>query len=224
MDKKIRVYFCTGCGIGEALDISALEKTAKRESKGGDTKSHEMLCSPEGRSMLEKDIANDGVNTLLIAACSMRVHQDTFLFPAPTIVERVSLREHVAWMLKPGDEDTQMAADDYVKMGVVKVMKYKDLTPAEAPITHAVLVVGGGVTGLSAALETARAGVRVVLVEKGDALGGWVARFGKKFPTRPPYADLAANNIADVVEAVLTNPKITALTSASIESIAGQPG
>ena len=129
MDKKIRVYFCTGCGIGEALDIPALEKQAKSTSKGGDTKTHEMLCSPEGRAMIEKDIADDGVNAMAIAACSMRVHQDTFRFPLPTIVERISLREQVAYISKPNDEDTQMLAADYIRMGVTKVMKSSPVAP-----------------------------------------------------------------------------------------------
>jgi quinone-modifying oxidoreductase, subunit QmoB len=226
MEKKIRIYFCTGCGIGDAVDIDELAKTAVKTSKGaGDTKRHEMLCAPEGRAMIVKDIADDGVNTVVIAACSMRVHQDTFRFDPPTIVERVSLRENVAYVLAPEDEeDTQMAADDYIRMGVVKAMKTEPMAPAVTEVEASVLVVGGGVTGLAAALETARAGVRVVLVEKEAKLGGWVGSWGKKFPVRPPYTDLVDNNIQDKIDAVNANAKITVYTSATVKSIAGQPG
>jgi quinone-modifying oxidoreductase subunit QmoB len=225
MEKKIRIYFCTGCGIGEAVDVPELEKTAKKTSKGaGDSKTHEMLCSPEGRAMIEKDIADDGINAIAIAACSQRVHQDTFAFPPPTILERIALREQVAYVLEPQQEDTQMAADDYVRMGVTKVMKSEPMDPAVTEVEASVLVVGGGVSGITAALETARAGVRVVLVEKDEKLGGWVGSWGKKFPTRPPYTNLVDNDIERKIEAVHKDPRVTVYTSATIKSIAGQPG
>lgn len=225
MEKKIGIYFCSGCGIGDAVDIDELAKTAKKTAKGAsDSKTHEMLCSPEGRALIDKDIAEKGVNTIVIAACSMRFHQDTFRFDPTTIVERVALREHIAYTLAPEDEDTQMAADDYIKMGVVKVMKSEPMTPAVTEVEAAVLVVGGGVAGLSAAREAARAGVRVVLVEKQPTLGGWVASWKKKFPTRPPYQDIVDNDIAATIDAVRGNDKIAVYTSATIKSISGQPG
>ncbi|HNS96560.1 MAG TPA: FAD-dependent oxidoreductase [Polyangiaceae bacterium] len=225
MDKKIRVYFCTGCGIGDAVDVADLQKTAKKTSKNAaETRSHEMLCSPEGRAMIESDIANDGVNAVLVAACSPRVHQNTFHFGPSTIVDRIALREHVAYVLPAGEEDTQMAADDYVRMGVTKIMKTEPMDPAVTDVQASILVVGGGVTGLSAALETARAGVRVVLVEKQEKLGGWVASWGRKFPTRPPYRDLVDNDIVNTIEAVEKHPLITVYKAASVLSISGQPG
>ncbi len=225
MDKKIRIYFCTGCGIGDAVDVPDLEKTAKKTSKNtADTRTHEMLCSPEGRAVIEKDIATDGVNAVLVAACSARVHQDTFRFDPPTIIDRIALREHVAYVMTPGDEDTQMAANDYVRMGVTKIMKTEPMAPAVTEVTASVLVVGGGVTGMAAALETANAGVRVVLVEKQDKLGGWVASWGRKFPTRPPYRDLVDNDIDARIEAVEKHELITVYKSATIKSISGQPG
>ena len=80
MDKKIAVYICTGCGIGEALDIDQLSKVATSECKAAVCKNHPNLCGPEGAQLIRDDIANEGVNTLIIAACSQRVMYDVFNF------------------------------------------------------------------------------------------------------------------------------------------------
>ncbi len=73
MDKKIAVYICTGCGIGEALEIEQLSKVATSECKAAVCRNHSNLCSSEGAQLIKDDVANDGVNTLIIAACSPRV-------------------------------------------------------------------------------------------------------------------------------------------------------
>jgi len=73
MDKKIAVYICTGCGIGEALDIEQLSTVATKECKAAVCKNHPNLCSAEGAQIIKDDIANEGVNALIIGACSPRV-------------------------------------------------------------------------------------------------------------------------------------------------------
>ncbi|HIJ77627.1 MAG TPA: heterodisulfide reductase subunit A, partial [Deltaproteobacteria bacterium] len=115
MDKKIAVYICTGCGIGEALDIEQLSKVATSECKAAVCKNHPNLCSSEGSQLIRDDIANEGVNTLIVAACSLRVMYDVFNFEG-TILDRVNLREQVVWSHPPNDEDTQMMAEDYLRM------------------------------------------------------------------------------------------------------------
>ncbi len=87
------------------------------------------------------------------------------------MVERVNLREHVAWCHKPQDEDTQMLAEDYLRMGVARALKTEPPKPLADEISKAVLVVGGGVTGITAALEAAEAGYDVFLVEKEEQPG-----------------------------------------------------
>ena len=94
MDKKYGVYICEGCGIGEALDIEKLCEVPKEE--GFPVKTCPILCSQEGVELLKKDIADEGVNTLVIAACSRRVLYDVFRFEG-CIVDRVNLREGVVW-------------------------------------------------------------------------------------------------------------------------------
>ncbi len=125
MDKKYGVYICTGCGIGDSLDIDGLCATVKKARKTA--KTHPFLCGKDGVDMLKKDISEEGVNTLVIAACSRRVNFDIFRFDG-CIVDRVNLREQVVWSHPKGDKSleinhTQMLANDYLKMGMVKVEK-----------------------------------------------------------------------------------------------------
>ena len=121
MEKKIGVYICSGCGIGESLNVEKLARTA--QNKGGKVvKTHACLCGEEGHDLLANDIANEGVNAVVIAACSMRAMTDAFRIDVP-ILERVNLREHVAWSHEPNDEHTQTLAEDYLQMGIVRVQK-----------------------------------------------------------------------------------------------------
>jgi quinone-modifying oxidoreductase subunit QmoB len=142
------------------------------------------------------------------------------------MVEPVGLREQVVWCLPAGEEDTQMMAEDYLRMYLTKVQKRKPLEPfeAEETIDKSLLVVGGGIAGLTAAAEAAKAGYDVRLVEKADALGGWLAKQHKSIPTRPPYRDLEDTGIDTLIAEVNGNPKIQVYTSATTGQIVGAPG
>ncbi|MBW1744481.1 MAG: heterodisulfide reductase subunit A, partial [Deltaproteobacteria bacterium] len=171
MEKKLGVYICEGCGIGEALDIERLK--GKVPPKIKICKTHPFLCGPDGINTIKQDIeGEEGVNTTVIAACSRRVLYDVFDF-GPVIVNRVNLREGVVWSHKPDedrmtgeeggpqvDEVIQEMAEDYVRMGIAEAEKLLPIEPfhPEEVINKKILVMGGGVSGLSAALEVAKTG------------------------------------------------------------------
>ncbi|MGP0045305.1 MAG: FAD-dependent oxidoreductase [Syntrophobacteraceae bacterium] len=222
MDKKIAVYICTGCGIGEALDIEQLGKVATSGCKAAVCKNHPILCSSEGAQLIRDDIANEGVNTLIVAACSQRVMYDVFNFEG-TILDRVNLREQVVWSHPANDEDTQMMAEDYLRMSAARMKQMLPPDPymPEQEMSKDILVVGGGTTGMTAALEVARAGYSAVLVEKENELGGFQKNVSKNVTF--PFKDVQANEINKLIAAVKSNDKIKVLTGSKLEKLSGGP-
>jgi len=224
MDKKIGCYICSGCGIGDAIDVEALAG----EAGVSIVKQHEALCGDEGLKLIKEDMEKEGVNSLLIAACSMRAKQEVFnsFDPKEVIVERVNLREHVAWCQKPKEEDTQMMAEDYVRMGLAKVQASDFLEPfqAEEPIDKTVMVVGGGIAGLTAASNASKAGNPVVLLEKEAELGGFAKKMYKMFPKKPPYNELQDTGIGELISEVEGDSNIKVIKEVKIKSIENGPG
>jgi len=222
METKVAVYICTGCGIGEALNIEALSKVATKDCKAPICRSHPYLCSQEGVKLIQDDIANEGANQLVIGACSSRVMYDIFKFDG-CVMERTNLREQVVWCQPPNEEDTQMMAEDYIRMGVAKVKKMEPLEPfkPEQEMSRDILVVGGGLAGLTAAVEAAKAGHQVVLVEKEAELGGFQKKVAQKVTF--PYKEVQPNDLARLIEAVNQDSNIKVYTGAKVQKIVGGP-
>jgi quinone-modifying oxidoreductase subunit QmoB len=220
MEKKFGVYICTGCDIGDSLDIEALTKEAGSHPV---LKTHEFLCGEEGTAMINEDIKNEELNAIVIGACSARAMADAFRLDAP-IVERVNLREHVVWSHEPNDEATQLLAEDYMRLGIIKARKTEPADPHIEETSKVIMVIGGGLTGCTAALEAAAAGYEVVIVEKNGTLGGHTAGMYKDLPQSAPYTDLSTPAIGEKVKAVEAEEKIRVFTGSTIASVAGQPG
>jgi quinone-modifying oxidoreductase subunit QmoB len=224
MEDKIGVFICTGYGIAEALDIDALSKVATDEYKLPFCTSVES-CEGPGLNSINEAIEAGNLNKVIIAGISPRLYSD-HQFPADVIVEAFALREHVVWCQPAGEEDTQMLAEDYLRMYITKIQKMGLLEPfdPEETIDKTILVVGGGVAGMTAALEAAAAGYEVKLVEKADQLGGWLAKQHKSIPTRPPYRELEETDVDNLIAQAEANPKIQVFTSATTGAIEGAPG
>ena len=140
MMERIGLFLCTGCDIGKAVNAEGFEELA--EENGASTyTAHPCLCSPEGVTAIGKAVEEGAVDGLLIAACSERSKADVFRFdPTKVAAHRISLREHVAWSQKPGEEDTQMLAEDLLRMGLARVSKMELTKPLEETIDRTVLV------------------------------------------------------------------------------------
>jgi quinone-modifying oxidoreductase subunit QmoB len=139
------------------------------------------------------------------------------------IVDRVNLREQVVWSQKPGEEDTQMMAEDYLRMSGAKVeaMELPEPYQPEEEISKDILVVGGGLTGMNSALEAAKAGYAVILVEKEGQLGGFQSSV-RQIATFP-YQELQDSSLDDLIQSVSENEKITVYTGATVEKASGGP-
>lgn len=224
MEKKIGVYICKGCNIGDAVDIEKLEKIAINQYRVPVCKTHDFLCGPEGLETIKNDINNEGINTVVISACSPRVKHEEFSFPG-CVVERINIREFVAWSQEPKAEETLALAEDYMRMGIVKAQKGNPPEPYRLDETcKDILVIGGGISGMTSALGVAEAGYKVFLVEKSSELGGWASRLYKQLPQRYPFDSIEEPSVKKVTERVRSNPNIEVFTSSEIEQIAGFPG
>ena len=226
MDKKYSAYICTGCGIGDTLDIEALSGVVTGEMKM-ECKTHEAMCSAAGRALIEKDINDNGVNTVVIGACSPRVMQDEFNFGDDKITIRANLREQVVWC-KAEDanpEYVQELASDYMRMGCTRAKKSDLPVPYQLEtLNRRILVIGGGVAGLTAAMEAAKTGYEVTLVEKADRLGGFANNWRLQLPTNAPWTDLETPMVGDMIKAVEAEGNITVKTSTEVARISGAPG
>ena len=237
MDKKYGVYICTGCGIGDTLDMEDLVDVPEEE--GLNCTTHPFLCSKEGVELIQKDIDDGKVNAMVIGACSRRVNFDVFNFDG-CIIERANLREGVVWphsretypALTEDQKDDeehfdqiQMKAEDYIKMGMIRLEKVTLPEPFKTEsFSKKILVMGGGVTGMSAAVDAAKAGYEVTIVEKTDSLGGYAAKLRSQMPVEAPFETLQAPVVDALIAEVEANTNIDVRTNCEVARIAGQPG
>jgi quinone-modifying oxidoreductase subunit QmoB len=224
MEKKVGVYICKGCGIADTVEIEKLEEVATKEMKAAVCKTHDAFCGSEGLNVIKGDISGEGINTVVVAACSPRVKYKEFNFPG-NVVERTNIREFVAWTQEPKTEETQALAEDYIRMGVTKAANSNLPEPFLLDeLDKSVLVIGGGISGMTSALGVADAGYNVHLVEKQGELGGWARKMHKQLPQSYPFESLETNTISDTINKVSSHSKIKVYTSSEIEKIAGVPG
>ena len=226
MEKKYSAYICTGCGIGDALVIEALCGIVSGEMKM-ECKTNGALCGPEGRALIEADINENGVNTVVIGACSPRVMQDEFTFGDDKISIRANLREQVVWC-RGEDADAEYVNEldaDNMRMACTQAKKSELPEPYRLEqVTKKILVVGGGIAGLTAAAEAAKAGMDVTLVEKTDLLGGKALGWRKQFPSQAPWTDLENPVVNSIIQEVESSDAVTVKTGTEIARISGAPG
>ncbi len=225
-DQKIAAYICQGCGLGDRLDTKALAQIAKTDGKAHLIREHEFLCNADGVATIQKDI-DEGVTHIAIAACSRRAKTEAFYFPT-VAMSRANLREGVIWIRPEGDEHqetTQEMAQDYVRMACAEAKKL--IQPTGNPTAErntTVLVVGGGITGMTAALEASKTGYQVVLVEKSGQLGGWAGKLWKRVPFKEPFANPADTGVEAMAAAIQADKNIKLYLNATIAKTDGAPG
>lgn len=218
---------CKGCGLGERLDVEQLVNIAQAEGGASVCKSHDYLCNSDGVATIRSDIDNQGITHVVIGACSRRSKTAAFNF-ADTAVARANLREGVIWTQPESAEArelTQDMADDYVRMACAeaKFMQQPDANP-ERGANKRILVVGGGFSGATAALESAKAGYEVLLVEKTAQLGGWSKTFHRRLPYKEPYAEPQDTGIDELISQIEVTTNITVFLNATLTKTSGAPG
>ncbi len=233
MEHKTGFYISEAC-LGDALDFDELEDVAKSEYNVALCRRVENIFNEEAYETIKKDV-EDGVNTIVIAGSSPREALPNLNFPG-CIVERINLREAVVWSHdqsvledefeeEDADENILAMAKDYVRMGLVKAQKSEIPEPMIIEdLTRKVLVIGGGVAGMNAALNVAKAGVEVTLVEKHEELGGWAKNLHHRLPAGGPYVGFQPADVTELIEKVNSQGKINIVKGTEVKSVSGMPG
>jgi heterodisulfide reductase subunit A len=186
---KIGVYVCDcGVNIAARVDVPSVVKFAQALPDVVVARETKYACSEPGQNQIKDDIRDFGVNRVVVASCSPRMHEPTFQVAVseaglnPYYFAMANIREHVSWVVDSGAEATTKAKR-LVSAAVARAAAQEPLFARTEPVTPATLVVGGGIAGIQAALTIADAGYQVYLVEREPAIGGHMAQLDKTFPT-----------------------------------------
>jgi len=186
----IGVYVChCGLNIAQTVDCQRVAETASLLDDVTISKDIGYACSEPGQQQIKDDILEHGLDRVVVASCSPRLHEPTFrqmLQSAginPYLLEMANLREQCSWVHMNEPDAATSKAEDLVKMAVSRIRLLQPLKEDIIPLTKRTLVIGGGVAGIQAALDLADNGYDVVLVEKKPAIGGVMAQLDKTFPT-----------------------------------------
>jgi len=188
-EPKIGVYVCEcGVNIAATVNVSELVRFAQGLPNVAVARQYKYTCSEPGQNMIKEDIRDLGINRVVVASCTPRMHEITFqnvLAEAglnPYYFQMANIREHVSWVVKDPVQGTAKAKR-LVNAAVRRVALQEELFARKEPVTPALLIVGGGIAGIQAALTAADAGYQVYLVEREPSIGGVMAQLDKTFPT-----------------------------------------
>jgi heterodisulfide reductase subunit A len=201
---RIGVYVChCGLNIAGSVDCEEVAKFAAALPHVVVAKDNRYTCSDQGQEIIKNDIKEHGLNRVVVASCSPRLHEPTFRKACEEaglnkyLFEMANIREQCSWVHLHDREAATEKAKDLVKMAVAKVALLQPAEEIEVPVTRKALVIGGGVAGVQAALDLADTGYRVYLVEKEPSIGGMMARIDKTFPTMDCSICILAPKMSD---------------------------
>jgi heterodisulfide reductase subunit A-like polyferredoxin len=188
--RRIGVYVChCGLNIAKTVDCQKVAEAAAGLDDVVISKDIGYACSEPGQQQIKDDILEHGLDRVVVASCSPRLHEPTFRQMIqsaglnPYLLEMANLREQCSWVHMDAPAAATSKAIDLVKMAVSRVRLLQPLKEEILPLTKRTLVIGGGIAGIQAALDLADNGFDVVLVEKRPSVGGTMAQLDKTFPT-----------------------------------------
>ncbi len=226
MSIRIGFYICH-CGINIAgkvrvEEVAAFARGIKNVVVARDYK---FMCSDPGQEMIEQDIKEFDLNRVVVASCSPRLHEKTFQGACrraglnPYFFQMASVREQVSWVTEDEDDATQKAKT--LAAGAINRVNYHHpLDTREVGVNPDILVVGGGIAGMQAALDIGASGHKVYLVEKEPTIGGHMLQFDKTFPTLDCAACIGTPKMVEVAQ----NPNIELLTYSEVDEVSGYIG
>jgi len=189
MEPNIGVYVChCGANIAGTVDVEKVTEFAKGLPSVVVARDYKFVCSDPGQELIKSDIKELGVNRVVVASCSPRLHETTFRRAIasaglnPYFFEMANIREQCSWVIEDKEAATEKAKA-MVSAAVRRVFYHQPLEAREVPVNPNTLVVGAGIAGIQAALEIADAGHKVYLLDREPSIGGHMAQLDKTFPT-----------------------------------------
>lgn len=224
--RSVGVYIChCGTNIAGTVDVEEVSHWAGEQPHVAVARDYEFMCSSLGQELIEEDIKEEGLTRVVVASCSPHMHEKTFRDACqraglnPFFFEMANIREHVSWITKDRDAATKKAKAQ-IKAAIERVVYHEPLEPLPVDINANTLIVGGGIAGITAALELADAGHHVYLVEREPSIGGHMAQLDKTFPT----LDCSACILTPKMVQVGQHDNITLLSYSEVEEIDGHIG
>ncbi len=226
MERRIGVYVChCGTNISGRVDAEKVAEFARDLDSVAVARDYKYMCSDPGQNLIKEDIKELGLNRVVVASCSPLMHEPTFRRACqdaglnPYLFEMANIREHCSWVHEDGGMATEKAKA-LISAAVRRVYYQEPLEAKEAPVNPNVLVVGGGIAGIQAALEIADSEHQVYLVEREPSIGGYMAKFDKTFPT----LDCAACILTPKMTTVGQHPYIQLMSYSEVEDVSGYVG
>ncbi|MFA6937488.1 MAG: CoB--CoM heterodisulfide reductase iron-sulfur subunit A family protein [Treponema sp.] len=224
--ERIGVFVChCGTNIAGTVDVAKVADEIGKVDGVVYSTHYTYMCSSAGQQMIEDHIKNDHLTGVVLCSCSPRMHEKTFRGCAeraglnPYKVEIANIREQDSWVLKDKDQATEKAIS-LAKAAVAKTILNTPLTPGETPVTKRALIIGGGIAGITSALDIADAGFKVDIVESKPTIGGKMAMLDKTFPT----LDCASCIVTPKMTEVAQNSNIRILSYSEVVGMKGYVG
>ncbi len=225
-EQRVGVYVChCGTNIAGTVDVAAVSSWAGQQPDVVVARDYEFMCSSLGQALVEQDIAEQGLTRVVVAACSPHMHEKTFRNACsraglnPYLFEMANIRELNSWATDDKSAATQKSKA-LVYGAVRRVLHHLPLEPVPVEINPNTLVLGGGIAGITAALELANAGHHVYIIERQPSIGGHMAQWDKTFPT----LDCAACILTPRMVEAGQHPNITLYTYSEVEEVEGYLG
>ncbi|MFN2128520.1 MAG: FAD-dependent oxidoreductase, partial [Anaerolineales bacterium] len=225
-EEKVGVYIChCGTNIAKTVDVEEVATWAGEQPNVEIAREYKFMCSSLGQDLIEEDIKEKGLTRVVVSSCSPHMHEKTFRTACergglnPFFFEMANIREHDSWITDDKEAATKKAKA-LTNAAIERVVHHQPLEPIPVEINPNTLVVGGGISGITAALELADAGYHVYLVEREPSIGGHMAQLDKTFPTLDCSACILTPKMVDVGQ----HPNITLLTYSEVEKVDGYLG
>ena len=226
-EKRIGVFICyCGGNISDFVDVEKVREAVETEADVVVAKTHMFTCSDAAQQEIIEDIRSEGLNALVVASCSPKLHLYTFRAMAeraglnPYQYVQVNIREQCSWTHRDDQARATDKAVRLVRAGIAKSGLTRPLSALRIETTPKVLVVGAGVAGLRASLALSDLGLSVYLIEKAPEVGGWTGRWGKMFPHEQRGSDI----VKKLKERVTSRENVTLFTSAEVVKKSGSVG